>query len=271
MPTVEQNLQMWDEDYQWAKEGEEWSSAWGGSEPQWFGAIFPRIHSFVPTGTILELAPGFGRWTKYLKNCCEHLVIVDLSENCIKACQRRFASESHITYHVNDGKSLAMVPDRSIDLVFSFDSLVHAEVDVIQGYLNQMPTKLKSNGVGFIHHSNIGEYWRYFSIIEKMPASLRDRLMQKGLLDQTHWRAFSMRALSFEKLCEDAGLQCISQEIVNWGTKRLIDCFSVFTLRTSTWAQQNVVIENPDFMKEAAMIRRLSQVYARAPLRSERT
>ena len=166
MPTVEQNLQMWDAEYVWTKEGEEWSSTWGGSESQWFGAIFPRIQSFVPAGTILELAPGFGRWTNYLKNCCERLIIVDLSESCIRACQQRFASESHITYHINDGQSLSMISDESIDLVFSFDSLVHAEADVIRAYLNQLAKKLKRNGVGFLHHSNIGEYRRYFSTSE---------------------------------------------------------------------------------------------------------
>ena len=262
MPTVEQNQQMWDVDYEWIKQGEEWSSTWGGSESQWFGAIFPRIHSFLPTGTILELAPGFGRWTNYLKNCCERLILVDLSESCIKACQQRFASESNITYYVNDGKSLAMIPDRSIDFVFSFDSLVHAEADVIQAYLNQLSKKLKPNGVGFVHHSNIGEYRRIFSFIEKIPGGLRDRLTQKGFLDPTHWRAFSITARLFEQFCEQAGLQCVSQELVNWGSKRLIDCFSVFTLKTSARARPNVVIENPDFMKEANMIRRWSRVYA---------
>lgn len=262
MPALEQNQQMWGVDYDWTQEGEEWSSTWGGSESQWFGAIFPRIHSFVPTGTILELAPGFGRWTNYLKNCCEHLILVDLSENCIKACQQRFASESNITYHVNDGKSLAMVPDGSIDFVFSFDSLVHAEADVMQAYLNQLSKKLKSTGVGFVHHSNIGAYRGFFSMIEKIPSGLRDRLIQRGFLDRTHWRAFSITGRLFEKFCEQAGLQCVSQELVNWGTKRLIDCFSVFTLKTSARVRPNVVIENPDFMKEARMIRRWSRVYS---------
>jgi hypothetical protein len=62
-----------------------------------------------------------------------------------------------------------MVPDDSIDFVFSFDSLVHAEADVMQAYLNQLVRKLKLNGVGFIHHSNIGEYQRVFSISQEHP------------------------------------------------------------------------------------------------------
>ena len=116
----------------------------GGSEAQWFGR-FSRIHAFVPTGTILEIAPGYGRWTYYLRERCERLIAVDLSPKCIEACRQKFAAYQHITYHVNDGKSLSMIADGSIDFVFSFDSLVHAEADVIETYLNQLARKLKAN------------------------------------------------------------------------------------------------------------------------------
>ncbi|MBR8827309.1 MAG: hypothetical protein DSM107014_05285 [Gomphosphaeria aponina SAG 52.96 = DSM 107014] len=51
-----------------------------------------------------------------------------------------------------------MIPDDSIDLVFSNDSLVHAEADVIESYLAQLSLKLKVNGVGFIQHSNLGNH-----------------------------------------------------------------------------------------------------------------
>src|SRR5207253_469039 len=158
MPSVEENLSTWDRSYDWTQGGDEWSSAWGGAEAEWFGTILPRIHSFIPAGTVLEIAPGYGRWTHYLKDSCEKLILVDLAERCIDACKQRFASSSHITYHVNDGKSLEMIADNSIDFVFSFDSLVHAEADVLEAYLSQLAKKLKPNGVGFIHHSNLGMY-----------------------------------------------------------------------------------------------------------------
>src|SRR5437879_3573156 len=123
MPTIEQNVQQWTNPREWVERGEQWSKIWGGSETQWFFSIYPRIHAFVPTITILEIAPGYGRWTHYLKNYSKHLILVDLLSECIEACKKRFSSESHITYHVNDGKSLAMIPNNSIDFVFSFDSL----------------------------------------------------------------------------------------------------------------------------------------------------
>jgi ubiquinone/menaquinone biosynthesis C-methylase UbiE len=85
---------------------------------------------------------------------------VDLAESCVQACQERFATELHATFSVNDGLTLPMVADRSVDLVFSFDSLVHVEVDVISSYLRGFRRILSPNGVAFIHHSNLGIYHR---------------------------------------------------------------------------------------------------------------
>jgi hypothetical protein len=264
MPTVDQNLYAWNEQYRWADQGEEWSASWGGAEAQWFGALFPRIQAFVPAGQILEIAPGFGRWTNFLRGLCEQLVVVDMAENCINACRERFARDSHITYHVNDGKSLAMIPDESIDFVFSFDSLVHVEADVLDTYLRQLGAKLRPNGVGFIHHSNIGEYRREFARMGRIPGALRPAMTRLGLSDPDHWRAFSMTGAVFDRMCSDNGLSCIGQELVNWGSRRMIDCFSLFTRADSSRARPNRTIRNPEFMHEAELIRRRAQVYSRA-------
>jgi 2-polyprenyl-3-methyl-5-hydroxy-6-metoxy-1,4-benzoquinol methylase len=263
MPTIEENQQTWDGNYEWSKQGDEWSSSWGSADAQWFESIFPRIHNFLPTGTILEIAPGFGRWTNYLKNAGDRLIVVDLSEKCIKACQQRFAADTQIEYHVNDGKSLAMIPDGSIDFVFSFDSLVHAEADVLETYLSQLATKLKPNGVGFIHHSNLGQYQSALSLIEQIPNEMRAEIVNKNLLEPTRWRAGSMTAKLFANYCDRSGLQCIGQELVNWENEGLlIDSFSLFTPKNSTWSRNNHVIENLGFMQEAAVTKKRSQVYS---------
>jgi SAM-dependent methyltransferase len=215
-----------------------------------------------PTGTILEIAPGYGRWTNYLKDYCENFIGVDLAENCIKTCQERFSGDSHMTFHVNDGKSLAMLEDKSIDFVFSFDSLVHANPDVIETYLNQLAIKLKDNGIGFIHHSNFGSFQQEFAHIDKIPLEVRDQIINRTFLGPRHWRAADMSAKLFADYCDKAGLQCIGQELLNWGTDRLlIDSFSLFTPKNSIWSRPNQVVENPDFMKEANMINKLSNLY----------
>src|SRR5215470_9124232 len=114
MPTIIDNLSFWSY-YNWDQQGDEWSASWGGTEPLWWGTIFPRLLAFVPVESVLEIAPGYGRFTTYLKDLCDHLTIVDLTERCIEACKQRFARATNITYYVNDGKSLSMIPDNSID------------------------------------------------------------------------------------------------------------------------------------------------------------
>ncbi|SRR6266496_4405220 len=267
MPSVEENLSVWNGSYDWSQEGDEWSSAWGGPEAEWFGTILPRIHSFIPAGTILEIAPGYGRWTHYLKDHCDELIVVDLSEKCIDACRKRFASSSHIIYHVNDGKSLQMIADKSIDFVFSFDSLVHAEADVVEAYIMQLANKLKENGVGFIHHSNLGMYSDLMARTRQTPPASRSVLIEKGeLIDlETAWHAQSMSAKMFEHFCVRAALQCISQEQINWFNKFLVGCFSVFTPNDSPWARPNRILENFQFMDEVKMINNLSPLYSTAP------
>src|SRR4051794_9713690 len=123
VPTVEENIRKWDGEYHWRSGGANWSQPWGTVEMQWHAALLPRVHTFLPTGTILEIAPGYGRWTHFLKDLCRELHVVDIAPRCIEACRERFAGCRHIRYHVNDGRSLAAIPDASIDFVFSFDSL----------------------------------------------------------------------------------------------------------------------------------------------------
>lgn len=259
MPTIERNLSLWSE-YDWSQGGEEWSLAWGGSESQWRWSLLPRIQDFLPAGTILEIGSGWGRWTHYLKDECERLIGIDLSENCIQYCNQRFADQKHLTFNLSDGKSLAMVPDESVDFVFSFDSLVHAEADVLEAYLVQLADKLKPNGVGFIHHSNLGAYRLYYSMKRMIPKGT-GLLWKMGLVDNDGLRGISMTADIFASCALKVGLQCIRQELINWSSKRLIDCFSIFTPCGSKWARPNVLVKNPEFMEEAAHIRAWSRFH----------
>jgi SAM-dependent methyltransferase len=271
MPTIEDNLTLWGRRYAWPAGSDEWSNRWGGSESQWFSAIYPRIHAFLPADAILEIAPGYGRWTQYLKEYCERLVLVDLNQNCIDHCCERFVSSSTLEYHVNDGKSLHMIADESLDFVFSFDSLVHAEADVIEAYLAQLAQKLKPNGVGFIHHSNLGAYRvRWWLTQRALPARLRRLLVKRGWLSSLGMRSPSMTAKLFATYSERAGLLCVSQELINWRGSILLDCFSVFAKPTSIWARPNRVHRNQKFVAEVANTGRLASLYSTASFFQQR-
>jgi ubiquinone/menaquinone biosynthesis C-methylase UbiE len=243
--------------YDWKDAGEEWSAPWGTSAAQWSGAILPRIRDCLPAENILEIAPGFGRWTHYLKDYCQNLWVVDRVPGCIEACRERFAADTHVHCHVNDGRSLAMVPDVSIDFVFSFDSFVHWDREVVDAYLGELAVKLKNGGKGFIHHSNFGEYagsWR-----ERLPEIVSKPLIKAGILDWAQHRNPGMSADLFRTLCARHGLHCLTQELVNWRGRRLIDCLSLFRRSDSSQQQPTRIIRNPKFMREAARIRAESE------------
>jgi len=261
MATLEENKRIWDGKYEWPEGGDEWSAAWGGARMQWYGTLLPRIHAFVPVGSMLEIACGYGRWTQFLKDLCTDMTVVDLSESCISACRKRFANETHIKYVVNNGKSLDMVPDESQDFVFSFDSLVHAEAPVLKNYITQLRRILKPTGVAFIHHSNLGEYPIYSQIT---PFSKKHKLLAKlGVMEEnTHWRANGVTGQAVADHAATQGLRCISQEMVNWGTKKaLIDCFSTIVRDDSPLCRETEVVRNPNAMAEAETLLKLSKLY----------
>lgn len=260
MPTIEEIRWAYEEACIWPESDDVDSAAWGTSAAEWYCTVLPRIHEFVPTGTILEIGPGHGRWTHFLRTLCKRLIVVDLSSKCIEACKKRFSSDTHIVYHANDGTSLDMIPDQSVDFAFSFDSIVCVEADVIERYVMQISRKLTPTGAGFIHHSNMGDLsllLRFLRLCEGL--RLRKLKLVQG---QDLWRGHSMTAGLFREFCRRNGLVCVRQELVPWlGAKFCIDCFSMFTVGNSVLDRQCVPVRNRQLMLEARRARWLSKTY----------
>lgn len=273
---IDDNYIFWNNVYDWNRyHGDEWSARWGGPDVQWYWSIYPRIRQHLPAATILEIGPGFGRWSRYLREHCQKLILLDLSEKCLAGCRERLAvapqepnttepqtqaqNSAEILTLLGDGRSLKGVDDDSVDFCFSFESLVLAESDVLGDYLRELFRVLKPDGTAFLHHSNLGAYADYFRKKDLVPKKLRRPLKRAGLLDYDEMRAPSVTAVSFETDAESAGLSCLSQELIPWGGKRLIDCFS--TVKKGASTRENQVFENPHFIKRAYEIQRLSRLY----------
>lgn len=244
MATIEQNYQIWNDSYDWSEGGAEWSRNWGNIPTQWYAMLMPRLYPFVPAARILEIAPGAGRWTEFLKDLCQELTLVDLSEKCIEICQEKFQKYSHIRYFVNDGSSLAMIEDNSIDFAFSFDSLVHADQPTLTAYLQQLATKLTETGFGWIHHSNMAEY-----------SNLKEWNKIVG------WRSPDVSDQTFRAAAEEAGLRVIAQEVFTWVNGEFSDCISIFTAARSSSADDYKIIRNPDFAAQRTYLKQLADIY----------
>jgi len=265
MPTVEQNTRVWDNSSFWVGHGDNWSSPFGNTDAMWWFALRPRLQRYLPVDTILEIAPGKGRWTEYLRHMCRSLLAVDLSETCIATCKQRFADATNITYMVNDGRSLDIARDKSVDLVFSFDSLVHCERDIIAAYLKEISRVLKPDGIAVLHHSNMGAYRRLLDLYNAMPRRFHMKGIFKRLISMnvSAWRAPSVSAAVVRELCQDANLECISQELMNWHHGRcMIDAISVITPPGSRWSRPCEILLNRNFVDTAATVKTLSRLYA---------
>jgi SAM-dependent methyltransferase len=223
---------------EWPHAGEAWSAGWGTAEAQWNFSIRPRIARFLPAGTVLEIATGYGRWTHFLLRECSQFTGIDLSPSAIEACRKRFPD---VQFHLTDGMQLAATPN-SVDFVFSFDSLVHVDASVMAAYIAEIDRCLRADGIAFMHHSNLGAV----SGTDLSPQD-RDPSVSADLVAQ---------------FAQQNSLHAITQEMINWGNQsHLIDCMTTLTRGGSRYDRPTVRIENPNFMREMELIQHVSAGY----------
>ena len=184
MPTIKENLDIWDLKYDWSKNGDEWTGQakicnipyeeWRGSIAKYF--IYPNINKH---STVLEIGPGHGRWTAYILKNAKKAILVDLSPNCISFCKKRFTDFNNITYFVNNGKDLSFIKSESIDFIWSYDVFVHIEPNAIADYFSEFRRILKKDGKAIIHHAN-RKHWSLpllpslfkFRLLGRIPAAM---------------------------------------------------------------------------------------------------
>lgn len=151
--SVEENALKWNH-YRWERGEEEWTSS-----DEWKQSVIDTVMlgNVRPDSVVLEIGPGFGRWTRKLTEISSRVIVVDVAEKCIDHCRQVFGARDNIEFHVNDGRSLAFAADDSIDHIWSFDVFVHIEPEDIDAYLQEFRRVLKPGGTAIIHHGIIGK------------------------------------------------------------------------------------------------------------------
>lgn len=232
MPDLAWNKATWDGAYGWGQRGHEWSSPWGGSAGMFFATLMPRIGAALPAESVLELAPGFGRCTALLLPFCRRYRGVDLSERCVAQCRSRFADHPDAAFFTNDGLSLDAVAGEAFDLVFSFDSLVHADLPVFEAYIPQILALLKPGGFAFLHHSNLAAFPE---------------------VSEFQHRSTSVSGPVVADLVARHGGRVLVQEMFNGGPLVAYDCFTLFCRGEDHAGIDNRLIFNPMLMSREGM------------------
>jgi SAM-dependent methyltransferase len=177
---------------------------------QWNTFIEPFLGT-IGGGKVVDLACGRGRWSNILKNSFKHVFASDVNQENLAYCKERFKKESRIDLVALDGYTLPF-ENNAMDFVFSFDSMVHFDLDVIAGYLRETYRVLKDGGKAFFHHSN----------------TTNSKVVK--IQENPHWRNFMSKEI-FEHLALKAGLTVEKQQVINWGGAQNIDCLTLVSAR----------------------------------------
>lgn len=113
-----------------------------------------RLFRKLDLTNVVELACGRGRHATRYINLASDITLVDILENNIEFCKKRFADIHHVNYIVNNGYDLSQLSSDSYTSLFSYDSMVHFEMLDIANYLSETYRILKKGGRALFHHSN---------------------------------------------------------------------------------------------------------------------
>lgn len=139
--------------YNWNNGGEEWTVS-----EQWKKALIDRTiyKYFAPQKTILEIGPGAARWSVTLAKMAKHLTLLDLTEVSINLCKEKLKAYHNCQFIVGSGDNLALLPNQSIDYIWSYDVFVHIAPNDTESYIKEFARVMKTNGIAIIHHPAAG-------------------------------------------------------------------------------------------------------------------
>ena len=232
MPSLKANYHHWTKEKIWTEHGANWSTDWGGPKKQWENFLLPKIKRYLPAGHLLEIGYGYGRWVPFLLESCRQYTGVDIVPNCRQFTAKKFEGHSSASFLQTDGMTLKGIADASVDFVFSFDSLVHADKAVLESYVDEIGRVLKPGGAAFIHHSNLKPYSLFFRVVEskKLPLWIKTRLESKYKRQiYSHWRDHTVDARLVRRRVLKNRMKCEAQILYKWGGFLEIDCITTFS------------------------------------------
>ena len=225
MPTLEEN-KFWNTQYDWKMDGDEWSNQaeyCKKNYQEWAGSIAKTfiLKNISLNSDILEIAPGHGRWTKFLLNNYRNLTLADINSKCLEFCKKRFSNFKHVRYYANNGKDLKLIKDDSIDFIWSYDSFVHMEKDVVASYIKEFSRILRKGGAAIIHHPGRRDIALHFDFFKRMGwpgRKIYQIITINKLFGDDGWRSDVSKEF-IKKIAEQNGLH-VKYQINCWGKNK---------------------------------------------------
>ena len=108
----------------------------------------------TPQSVVLEIGPGGGRWTQYMLNAKE-VVIVDLNPEFFDYLKDRFKEDPcQFRFYRTSGFELVGIASDSVDFIFTFGTFVHIDPSGIDAYLGHIKRVLKPGALAVIQYAD---------------------------------------------------------------------------------------------------------------------
>lgn len=176
---------------------------------------------------VAEIVAGHGRWTEHLLARAAYVTIVDVNQKCLDACAERFADEAaegRLTPMLTRGSTMPSVAGQLADFVWSFDSFVHMDPEVVQGYFGEIARVLRPGGHAVIHHAGL-RGWSLPLVVATRRLGRPGHIVQR-LAGQGRWRDSGNRSpVSRDSVLHwalDAGL-AVDRQTQTWGNQDQFD------------------------------------------------
>jgi SAM-dependent methyltransferase len=160
-------------------------------------SLFKRMFDQLDLTNAVELACGHGRHTAQILDRVGRITLIDINQENIDVCRKRFFRSSNVFYSVNNGADLREIKTGTITALFCYDAMVHFEASDVIGYLNEIARILRPGGRALLHYSNC----------EDFPEGTYE--------DQQHWRSFFSEKM-MRHFSNRAGFRSIDTQITPW-------------------------------------------------------
>ncbi|ARN81095.1 class I SAM-dependent methyltransferase [Methylocystis bryophila] len=179
-------------------------------DAHWSSIILPILSTYpIDLSETIDFACGRGRNARKLKEVgAGNITLVDVNAENIAYCDQNLVPLGGYAVFLNNGYDLHPLPSEAYTFVYSFDAMVHFDLEIVLSYIAEFARVLRPGGFAFVHHSNFtGNPGGSFQ-------------------QNPHWRNF-MSAPIFKHVAVHDGFDVLRQETFAWGGAADIDCITV--------------------------------------------
>jgi SAM-dependent methyltransferase len=153
--------------------------------------------------TLLEIGAGAGRMTHRFAELYGRVIALDVSDEMLQLGRCNLAGGGNVEWLLGSGADLAMVPDRSVDDVFSYITLQHVpSTAAVLRYLEEAGRVLRPGGQGALQVRHPGPLPRAVDLAGHLVHAIQGRRVWSA-----EWRGTRIPARKLLRAASRSGLR----------------------------------------------------------------